>query len=255
MEEFLMAYVKSLVTYRVKGARGVYSNSLSIDPTVGVVGDRQFGLIEGKNVGDEWAPKAAFLVGMNTARMPSIDPFYNGYELSRNNVTKPHQAMLNLVKELLELPEPPKVFDTHGKFNLTDDKEPYVSFLNLATVRVLSEFMGIEIDPARFRMNVLLKGLSPFEELAWVNGYPGTRELVVGDVRFRIEDACERCKAIEASPESGTYDVNLREGLEKMMEAQGYAGSPHRNTRQVMGFLARPLTSGNITYRDDVSIQ
>jgi hypothetical protein len=31
--------------------------------------------------------------------------------------------------------------------------------------------------PSRFRMNIGMKGLEPFEELTWVDKFPGTMEI------------------------------------------------------------------------------
>lgn len=94
-------------------------------------------------------------------------------------------------------------------------------------------------------MNVWMNGLQPFEELTWVDAYPGTRIIEVGECRFRVDDACERCKAIEANPTSGIYDIELQAALGEMMSKRGYK-SPHRGVPRVMGILAQPLNDGEI---------
>ncbi len=76
--------------------------------------------------------------------------------------------------------------------------------------------------------------------------FPGTREIAVGDLRLRIQDACERCLAIEANPRTGRRDLPLLDMLEGMLRKRGYAGSPHRGSFHVMGFLATPLASAVI---------
>ena len=68
--------------------------------------------------------------------------------------------------------------DTEGVYNLCDTEGAYVSFLNLASVQALSKFVGREIAPSRFRMNIWMKGLDPFEELTWVDKFPGTIEIL-----------------------------------------------------------------------------
>jgi len=108
------------------------------------------------------------------------------------------------------------------------------------------------IDPARFRMNVWIDGLEPFAELDWVEGHPGTRNIQIGDVRVRVDEACVRCKAIEASPKSGEYDLELQKALEDFMQRRGYPGAPHNQSLRVMGVLARPCASGMIGQGDIV---
>ncbi len=112
--------------------------------------------------------------------------------------------------------------------------------------------MGERIDPQRFRMNVWMRGLKPFEELTWVDKFPGTKEIQVGACRFRVDDACERCKAIEASPATGKYDLEIREALSNMMSQRGYK-SPHRQTPCVMGILAQPLANCFIRRGDTIT--
>jgi hypothetical protein len=65
-----------------------------------------------------------------------------------------------------------------GVYNLCGTKGAYVSFLNLASVQALSKFAGQEIALSRFRMNSWMKGLEPFEELTWVDKFPGTIEIL-----------------------------------------------------------------------------
>ena len=126
-----------------------------------------------------------------------------------------------------------------------------MSFLNLASVDALSAFMGQEIVPSRFRMNVWMAGLEPFEELTWVDKFPGTREILVGDCCFRVDDACERCRAVEANPATGEYDLDVLARLSAMMERRGYK-SPHRGVSHVMGILASPLNQGIIRRHDAI---
>ncbi|MEK7100637.1 MAG: MOSC domain-containing protein [Patescibacteria group bacterium] len=243
----LIPRISDLVTYPLKGARGNRVGLLQIDPKYGVLGDRRFALKRKPTVPDTWSPKGMFFVGMNTPAMvaqglcPTPQP---DEELS--------SAGVQWLQRKLGLSEPPAVLDTQGRFNLTDSKDPYVSFLNLATLDQLSQEMGVELDPARFRMNVLLEGLEPFEELSWIDKYPGSREISFGGVRFRIEDQCERCKAVEANPETGIYDQPVLERLAAMMEERGFPPSPQRGKFEVMGVLARPLTHGVLRIGDGI---
>jgi uncharacterized protein YcbX len=144
------------------------------------------------------------------------------------------------------------VLDTQGAYSLADRPRRYVSIINLASVRALGEFVGTAIDPARFRMNVWIDGIEPFAELDWVKGHPGTCDIQIGAIRFRVDEACVRCKAIEASPQSGEYDLALQKALEDLMKTRGYPGAPHNKSPKVMGVLARPYSKGIIGQRDKV---
>jgi uncharacterized protein YcbX len=148
--------------------------------------------------------------------------------------------------------------DTLSEFNMvdTDPHEfgPTISFLNLASVRALAAETGWAIDPDRFRMNVWYDDGEPFSELAWADTYPGTREFTVGNLQLRVQDACERCQAIEADPATGRRDLPLLQALAALLKKRGYRGSPHRGVFEVMGFLATPLGAETITRRQEIRL-
>jgi uncharacterized protein YcbX len=143
--------------------------------------------------------------------------------------------------------------ETHGKYHLADTEGPQVSFINLATVRELGKLVGTEVDPERFRMNVWMEDLPAFAEYDWVNRFPGTREIMVGAVRMRIDDACERCKAPSANPATGEYDINMLAMLMQLMGARGYK-SPHRGVASVMGIFGVVLNEGTIHVGDEIGL-
>jgi uncharacterized protein YcbX len=240
--------VVGVYAYPVKGAAGRAQSLLHIDPAVGVVGDRRRAFKQVANMPDQWAPKSAFFVAMNTALMAAQVPVFVK-DKDGNEELDPR--WLAEVAKRLGL-ESLSVLDTRGAYSLADRPRRYVSIVNLASVQALGEFVGAAIDPARFRMNVWIDGLEPFAELDWVDGHPGTRDIQIGAMRLRVDEACVRCKAIEASPQSGEYDLELQQALEELMRSRGYPGAPHNNSPRVMGVLARPYSKGTIEPGDQV---
>jgi uncharacterized protein YcbX len=147
-----------------------------------------------------------------------------------------------------------EVQETRGEYSLADTKGAFLSLLNLASVDELSKRLGEPLDPLRFRMNVHVRNLAPFEELNWVNAYPGTRIVKIGRVRFRVDDACERCLAICADPATGLADRRILQELQLMMRGRGYV-SPHRKKSEAMGILLAPLNNGVIWPGDRVTVE
>jgi len=240
--------VVAVYDYPVKGAAGRARGRLEVDPAVGVVNDRRCAFKKRSGIPDEWAPKSAFFVGMNTALMVAQVP---AFVTDRDGNETLDPLWVDTVAERLGV-ESLDVLDTHGTFSLADRPRRYVSIVNLASVRTLGEFLGTAIDPARFRMNVWLDGLEPFAELDWVEGHPGTRDIRIGGVRLRVDEACVRCKAIEANPHTGEYDLELQKALEDLMQSLGYPGAPHNQSPRVMGVLAQPYSRGLIEPGDRV---
>jgi uncharacterized protein YcbX len=240
--------VVGVYDYPVKGAGGRARSELHIDPAVGVLDDRRYAFKKVASMPDEWASKSAFFVGMNTALMVAQVP---AFVKDKDGDQRLDPRWLEDVAKRLGV-ESLNVLDTRGAFSLADRPRRYVSIVNLASVRAFGEFVGTAIDPARFRMNIWIDGLEPFAELDWAKGHPGTRDIQVGAVCLRVDEACVRCKAIEADPQSGEYDIELQKALEELMQSRGYPGAPHNKSPKVMGILARPYSHGIIGQRDKV---
>ncbi|WP_180357703.1 MOSC domain-containing protein [Streptomyces sp. NP160] len=84
----------------------------------------------------------------------------------------------------------------------SDRAMEFVSLINLASVADLARRAGAEVDPLRFRGNVHLSGLSPWEELSLVG-----REFTLGGVRLRGTCVTDRCAATEVRPGTGARDL------------------------------------------------
>jgi uncharacterized protein YcbX len=85
---------------------------------------------------------------------------------------------------------------------MTDTDYPSVSVASLASLRALSQRMGVALDPRRFRANLWLDGLAPWQERDW----PG-REIAVGGARLRVAEPIGRCAATEVDPATGRRDA------------------------------------------------
>jgi uncharacterized protein YcbX len=243
------ATVEELCTFPVKGARGRRPDCLRIDPAVGVLGDRRFAIKRKPDQPDAWAAKVHFRVCMNTPEMAAQTPLFlaSAEPRERGDVLDP-RWLAELAAALGE--REIGTLDTKGVFNLVDTDPhkygPTISFLNLASLRALEAETGWAIAPERFRMNVWYDDRRPFSELGWADSFPGRREIAVGELQLRIQDACERCLAVEANPETGRRDLAILDAIEALLRKRGYAGSPHRGSFHVMGFLATPLGMATI---------
>ena len=101
---------------------------------------------------------------------------------------------------------------------MTDVPEPWVAIGNLASLRALSEHLGRPLEPERFRANLWLDGLAPWEERAW----PG-REIAVGAARLRVVEPIVRCAATEANCATGRRDAPVIAGLRAACGAPEFA--------------------------------
>jgi hypothetical protein len=247
-----MPRIADLRRFPLKGAASIAERQLSVNTVVGVADDRRFALRH--RPGDltrraENYNKFDYVVCANTSAMARERARFVGdgadYRLEPAYVTD--------LKSRLQSFSDMQLQDSHGAYHLGDTGGPQVSFLNLATLRALEEFAGTEINPDRFRMNVGIEDLPAFAEYNWVDGFPGTREILVGKVRMRVDDACERCKAPHANPATGEYDMNMLALLMEFMARRDYR-SPHRGVTSVMGVFGVVLNDGVINIGDEITL-
>ncbi|OLT48998.1 hypothetical protein BJF85_11195 [Saccharomonospora sp. CUA-673] len=79
-----------------------------------------------------------------------------------------------------------------------------VSLVNLASVRALSDRLGMPLDPLRFRANLYFDGLPAFSERDLVG-----EEITIGGLRLRGVLATKRCAATEVNPDTAERDIDL----------------------------------------------
>ncbi len=101
---------------------------------------------------------------------------------------------------------------------MTDVDRPWVAVGNLASLRALSERVGRPLSPDRFRANLWLDGLAPWEERDWEG-----REITVGAARLRVTEIIVRCAATEADPETGRRDAPVVRALREAVGAPEFA--------------------------------
>lgn len=118
---------------------------------------------------------------------------------------------------------------------LTDSPWPSVSVLSLTTLKVVSQRMGVELSPHRFRGNLWVSGWAPWEEFDLIG-----REITVGDVRLRVRERIGRCRATTVNPATGRVDADTLAALE--------AGWDHTD----FGVYAEVITDGQVALGDEV---
>jgi uncharacterized protein YcbX len=103
---------------------------------------------------------------------------------------------------------PLKVVEAPGQHRFTDHPQGQVSLINLASVRDLSEQIGVELDPLRFRANLYVDGWP-----AWIeNGWTG-ETLTLGAVRASVLKPIVRCAATHVDLKTARRDVEVTRAL------------------------------------------
>jgi len=251
----MTAYLARICRYPVKGMSAEDLDTVALTAGAAVPGDRRFAIARGSAAVDPtepaWAHKGNFVTRLRTARLAQLatryDPgtgelaIYRGkHRVARACITDPTGRMV--IDQFLAaflagtVTRSPKLIDA-GETAMTDTVEPWVSIINLASVRDLARVTGMAVDPLRFRGNLLLDGLAPWAEWAWLE-----RSLTIGAARLHVVEPIERCGAIDVNPTTGERDTNLPKLLKR-----GYG---HVD----MGVYARVTSGGTLATGDPVAL-
>ena len=123
-----------------------------------------------------------------------------------------------------------------GAQPLTDVPEPWVAVLNLASLRALGQRMAQDLSIHRFRGNLWVDGLAPWEEFDLVG-----RRLRIGVAELEVTEPITRCEATCADPETGRPGGDTLAALE--------AGWGHRD----FGVYARVVAGARVALGDAVT--
>ncbi len=226
------AAVASLYRYPVKGLSPQPEASLDLVAGEGLPLDRRFALALGSTIFDPAAPepldKGHFLMlrrddklaalrtdlDGRTGHLTIVDP--GGPTITADIETSEGRAtiedfFLDYIGDACN-GRPALVSAEGHKFTDVSVISPAmmraVSLINLASVEDLAMRCGQPLHPLRFRANIYIRGLAPWEELDWVG-----REVMVGAAACRGVRRTKRCAAVDVDPETGLRDTNLTKAL------------------------------------------
>lgn len=86
---------------------------------------------------------------------------------------------------------------------MTDSDFPSVTICNLASHRAVEQRIGHKLSIHRWRGNIWLDGLGPWEEFEWLD-----RDIRIGSAVLRVRERTDRCTATTANPETGKRDAD-----------------------------------------------
>ncbi len=113
-----------------------------------------------------------------------------------------------------------------------------ISILNPSSLRALGQKLGQDLDRRRFRGNLWVDGLGPWEEFDLVG-----KTLHIGKTRLEVMETITRCRSTEANPATGQRDVNT---LQALQDGWGH---------QDFGVNAMVRIGGQIKTGDKVTLQ
>lgn len=125
--------------------------------------------------------------------------------------------------------------DNDGAF--ADVPDPYLAILSTTSNRILGKRMGLDLSIHRWRGNLWLDGLAPWQEFDLVG-----QEIQIGGARLNVEARITRCVATTFDPNTGEKSGDTLTAL-----TQGWG-------HQDFGVYARVIGSGEIATHDKVTL-
>lgn len=247
--------VERITRYPVKGLSPEQMEQVELSPGAGIPLDRRFAFAQGDSPFDpadpKWLPKRNFACLAVNARAAAI---HSAYEARTNTLALRAEGHAPLLAELSDpagraaaaawvtafLGE-----EARGALRLsevpghafTDIPDKAVSLIGLASVAELGAQAGMELDPLRFRANILFSGAAPFAELDWMG-----REVLLGGARLKVFRRTKRCAATEVNPATAERDAKPPRWL---MENYGHAD---------LGIYATVLEGGRVAVGDALEL-
>ncbi len=252
--------IHSLYRYPVKGLTGEQCETLRLVANEGIVGDRAIAIARNPDVFDPEAPKAApktkFLMLALDEMLAKVRTSFDGEAqqlvvssngqqlLAASVVSNEGRAQIaRFFGEWVSKPEvDPKVVSAPGhKFTdisvVSPEKMRAISLINLASVRALSEAVGVPLDLRRFRANIYFDSGKAWEELDWID-----RTVQIGEASGKCVMLTKRCPATEVNPDTAERDIRVPKELLK------HFGHIH------MGIYIEIQNSGNVNVSDELGV-
>ncbi len=197
-----------------------------------------------------WAKKVNFLRGVTDPQLMAVtstfDPILKAVTLThpkagevtvRPNVADDEEPFLDWLHTIWpdDLPKPTGIYRADGA-HLTDIPDPWVSINSTASLKALSTMAEREVSPHRFRGNLWIDGLQPWDEKHWIG-----KTLQIGDAKLAVREEITRCKATMANPETGKRDLDTLELLDEL-------------GHQEFGVYAEIIEGGEIKLGDSVTV-
>lgn len=243
--------IATIHRFPLKGLPGESLESTTLEPGEGLPHDRRFAMAHGSTLFDpenlQWLPKTNFLMLMKDEKLAQLRAKFEpeqgrltiergGKQVVCGTVTEPlgrtliNQFFASFMAGATR--GAPKLVEAPGH-RFFDIPEKTVSIINLASIRDLERVARQTIDPLRFRANIYVDGLEPWQEITWID-----RKITLGQGELEIVSRINRCAATNVNPATAERDVNILRLLK--------GGFGHVD----MGIYAKVISGGDVAVGD-----
>jgi len=250
--------IKKLYYSPIKSFNFIESKSLNIIKNIGIEHDRIFAFVKNKTKDEaiKFQEKQYLRNNQSYLSVKNI-PILNNYRLEFQN----HNIKVFLKnKEIISISEfnfeNLQLITKEIKKRETDlkDKEIFmiynknipfydmindhvVSLINLESLRDFESRAGLSVDHERFRANIVIDGMKPFQELELAK-----KKIKIGNTLFEVFQNTPRCKATIYPYQSTISDINVPQKLNEIYDHIDF------------GIYLKPIEDGTISLNNEVKV-
>ena len=239
--------IQQLCRYPIKALNGELLSAAQLAVGSGIVGDRRFAFGIEKSVDDcVWRSSRSYLINAVNDNLLKLklttegqgwrlqSPLGEAVSLAPDDAESLQALNACLPQFLSFVPDvrSPVLIDRKdraGPKGHWDFPDSELLIINRATIRELENKWGFEIDPKRFRHNILVDGLSAWSEFSLC----GSR-LSNGKAQIHVLRPARRCAATAVNPQTGDRDVDI---LNRLVSDYGHG---------FLGVYAKVSSAGEI---------
>jgi uncharacterized protein YcbX len=133
------------------------------------------------------------------------------------NELSERQLLSNKIKELENSLKEPIVLMKNEEFPFFDtsisNKVDFINSVSLINIQSVNDFqkkINEKIEISRFRGNICIDGIKPWEEREWIG-----KTIKINNISFKVEKNIPRCVAINLKPKTDDNSLNLLQSLKK----------------------------------------
>ncbi len=105
-------------------------------------------------------------------------------------------------------PKPARIVRARER-GMTDSDFASITLCNMSSHRAVEQRLGHPLSIHRWRGNIWMDGLAPWEEFDWMD-----KEIQIGTAVFKVRERTDRCAATRNNPSTGRRDVDTLAALD-----------------------------------------
>lgn len=213
--------------FPVKGFSGQKLRSTDLRAGAGIPHDRRFAVTDGTLDTGSWMPARSFFINAYKDGLSKFEIVFDDAVVCLTNTDgarvefRPDDSdsLEAANKKIAELMEPvgfdhalpaPKIVERKGVVANWDYPDTPISIINVASVNEISATLSADLEPRRFRGNLVISGIPAWQEFSWMG-----KRIRIGEAELEIHRPIDRCPTPGVNPDTGERDVEVTKGIQE----------------------------------------